>query len=80
MLACSTPIFQFQINSLSSSASLLQVVMPRKSPQNSCLLFPNEGHREPSRRRTPPLAESGGGWPVDRVHTSTLQKKKTPRK
>jgi len=51
------PVFQFQINRRSSNLSLLQVIMPRKSPDISRLLFPVEGYWEASKRRTPPLAE-----------------------
>jgi hypothetical protein len=61
MFTWKTPVFQFQINNRSSSLSPLHVIMPRKSPHISCLLFPREGYWEAPNRRTPSLAESACG-------------------
>jgi len=58
------PVFQFQINRRSSNLSLPQVIILRKSPHISCLLFPVEGYWEASKRRTPPVGS---------VRTGTLQ-------
>jgi len=36
--------FQFQIKKRSSNSPVRQVIMPRKSPHNSCVLLPRKGY------------------------------------